>query len=86
MRSVGERIRQQNGFKDMGGWRKEPLAKKSRTRRIVCGKTHLKNISLNVYDVLLGVGSSLSSSLLDNAVNVKPDKKGVEKFTPFPLN
>ena len=23
MRSVGERIRQQNGFKDMGGWRKE---------------------------------------------------------------
>ena len=58
MRSVGERIRQQNGFKDIGGWRKEPLAKKSRTRRIVCGKTHLKNISLNVYDILLGMGGS----------------------------
>ena len=23
IRSAGERIRQQNGFKDMGGWRKE---------------------------------------------------------------
>ena len=87
IRSADERaIRRQNGFMNVGGWRKEPLAKKNRTRLFVCGKTHLKNISLNVHDVLLGVGSSLSSSLLDNAVNVKPDKKGVEKSTPFPLN
>ena len=51
-------VHRQNGFKDMGGWRKEPLAKKNRTRRIGCGKTHLKNISLNVYDILLGMGGS----------------------------
>ena len=46
------------GFKNVGGWRKEPLAKKNRTRLFVCGKTHLKNISLNVYDILLGMGGS----------------------------
>ena len=49
-RSAGEwHVHRQNGSKDMGGWRKEPLAKKNRTRLFVCGKTHLKNISLNVY-------------------------------------
>lgn len=37
-------IRWQDGFKNVGGWRKEPLAKKNRTRLFVCGKTHLKNI------------------------------------------
>jgi hypothetical protein len=42
-------VRRQNGFINVGWWRKEPLAKKNRTRLFVCGKTHLKNISPNVY-------------------------------------
>ena len=59
IRSADERaIRRQNGFINVCGWRKEPLAKKNRTRLFVCGKTHLKNISLNVYDILLGMGGS----------------------------
>ena len=51
-------VRRQNGFKNVGGWRKEPLAKKNRTRLFVCGKNSFEKHSLNVYDVPLGVGSS----------------------------